>query len=277
MITLADLKTGQAVRPPRIILLGVEKIGKTTFACGSQFENGEMTNVGLNSPVVIPVKGEEGADSLNVPLFPVCNSPSNLMESLGALYQEDHDFKTVVLDSASALNPLIMDAVCQEFKVDNIRKVPGFRTGEASILAHWRDLLSGLDALREEKNMASIIIGHIKVKKFKNPEGDDWDCFDFDLEHPEIAELLKRWADLILFANTKVIVKKEGEDTKFSKAKKRGIDATGGARFLYTQKRPAHPGGGRGIYGKLPYEIPLDWASFENAVGEIINGGENNE
>jgi hypothetical protein len=85
-----------------------------------------------------------------------------------------------------------------------------------------------------------------------------------------VSELLKRWADVILFCNTKVSVKKEGEDTTFSKAKKRGYDLTHGQRFLYTQKRPAHPGGGRGIYGSLAYELPLSWTAFEEAVAELM-------
>ena len=54
------------------------------------------------------------------------------------------------------------------------------------------------------------------------------------------------------------------------KEKKRGIDTTGGQRFLFTQKRPAHPGGGRGIYGRLPYELPLDWSIFEKAIADAM-------
>jgi hypothetical protein len=264
---LADIKTESIIRAPRMLILGVEGIGKTSFACGTRFEDGISAEVGINKPVLIPCKGEEGADSIGVPMFPTCNSPSDLMDALESLYG-DHDFQTVVLDSASALGPLVCDSVCESFGVDNVRKVPGFRTGEAAILNIWREILDALDGLRNQKNMASMIIGHVKIKKHKNPEGDDYDKYDMDLEHQDVVELLKRWADVILFANTKVVVKKEGEDTKFSTAKKRGIDTTGGKRFVYTQQRPSHPGKGRGVFGKLPYELPLDWAEFEKAVAE---------
>lgn len=269
-MNLASISSGAETRAPRIILLGTEKIGKTTFACGSQVEAGKVVKYGLNNPVVLAVRGEEGSDDIPVPKFPVANTFDDVMEGIGALYEEDHQYRTTVIDSASSLAPLISDTVCANFKVDNIRKVPGFRTGEAAILGHWREILDGLDALRNGKNMASIIIGHVKVKKFKNPEGDDWDQYDFDLEHTEVAELLKRWADVILFCNTKVIVRKEGEDSKFATAKRRGIEGAQGTRFLYTQKRPAHPGGGRGVYGLLPYELPLDWASFEAAMADVM-------
>jgi hypothetical protein len=111
--------------------------------------------------------------------------------------------------------------------------------------------------------MASIVIGHVKVKRFDDPAGPSYDQYQFDL-NDRAANLLYRWADVILFANTKVIVKTE--DAGFGKEKGRGIDITGGARFLYTQKRPSHPGGGRGVFGQLPYELPLSWSNLMDAV-----------
>ena len=269
-ISLASIKKETSVRAPRIVLIGCEKIGKTTFACGSRFEDGVLVETGLNSPVVIPMKGEEGADSLDVAKFPTVDTYDDLIGSLKALAEEDHEYKAAVLDSASALHPLIIDDVCAEFTVRNIRKVPGFRTGEAAVMNRWRRILDTLDYLRNEKNMMSILIGHAKVRKFKNPEGDDFDQYELDVEHADIGELIKRWADLILFANTKVVVKIEGEDHGVVRAKRRGQDSYQGQRFLFTQKKPAHPGGGRGVYGRLPYELPLDWAAFENAVAAAL-------
>ena len=262
---IKSLSAEAVIKAPRIVVIGTEKIGKTTFSCGSRIVNGKVAEVGLNSPVVISVKGEEGADGLAVSKFPVAQTLDDVMSAIGSLYNEEHEFKTVVLDSASAVGPIISDSVCEEFSVANVRKVPGFRTGEAATQLRWRNILSGLTALRDEKNMSSIVIGHVKVKPFKNPEGENYDTYDFDLE-AEASEMLKRWADLILFCNTKVVVRKEGEDTTYTKAKKRGVDASNGQRFLYTQKRPSHPGGGRGIFGALPYELPLDWAAFQEAI-----------
>jgi len=268
-MSLESISAEKANKAPRIIVLGVEKIGKTTFSAGSKFVDGHMTDIGLNSPIIIPIKGEEGADALAVPKFPACETLDQVLECIGTLFASDHEYSTIVIDSASALGPLIQDDVCEEFGVNNIRKVPGFRTGECAVLQRWRSVLAGLDALREEKGMASIIIGHVRVKKHKNPEGDDWDCYDFDMDMGE-ADEIKRWADVILFCNTKVQVKVDGEDTKFSKAKKIGRDVYQGQRFFYTHKNPAHPGGGRGIYGHLPDGLPLDWATFEAAVAQAM-------
>lgn len=266
---LNSIKVRTDLRAPRILLIGVEKIGKTCFACGCHFdENGKMAEQGLNNPVVIPVKGEEGIDGLEVPSFPTVQTFGNLLECTGALYEEN-DYGFVVYDSASSIQPLIVQDVCEEFNVNNVRKVPGFRTGEAAVEVRWRNFLNGIDGLRNNHNKGCVMICHTRIKKHKNPEGDDYDKYDVDLEN-DAAEMLKRWADVILFCNSKVTVKVDGKDGNFSTAKRTGKDITGGKRFLYTQHRPAHPGGGRGVYGMLPYELPLDWVAFQDAVAAVV-------
>jgi len=250
---LDSITRGSTCRPPRIILLGVEKIGKSTFASGS------------DAPIFLPIKGEEGIDDLDVAQFPTANTLHDTLTALRTLQTEPHEYGTVVIDSVSALEALVHADVCQENgNVDSIEKVGGgYAKGYTESLSRWRHITEWLDALRTMRNMASIIVGHVTVKRFDDPAGDSYDQYQFDI-HGKAANLLYRWADVILFANTKVVVKKE--DVGFNKEKARGIDVTGGARFLYTQKRPAHPGGGRGAYGRLPYELPLDWNSFMDAV-----------
>jgi hypothetical protein len=267
-LSLASISAEARIQAPRIILLGVEKIGKTTFSAGSRIEKGVLAETGINSPVIIPVRGEEGADDLAVAKFPTAQSYESVLEALGSLYSEKHDYRTAVLDSASALEPLIFDAVCSAANARGIEKVGGgYGKGYIEALALWRGVLAGLDALRAERNMASIIIGHVKVKRFDDPAGESYDQYQFDINE-RTANMLFRWADVILFANTKVAVKTE--EVGGFKDKKRGVDVTGGARYLFTQKRPAHPGGGRGVYGRLPYELPLDWSAFEAAVAAAV-------
>ena len=85
-----DLKsiTSEArVRAPRIILLGVEKIGKSTFAAGA------------DNPIFLPIKGEEGIDEIPVPQVPTCNSTADVSGWLCTFGREEHSHQTVVIDS----------------------------------------------------------------------------------------------------------------------------------------------------------------------------------
>lgn len=249
---LAAISSERVLRPPRIIVLGIQKIGKSTFAADSI------------RPFVVQVKGEEGVDDMAVAKTPVCQSYDDVVGWWQTLRTQEHNYGTVVLDSASAFEPLVHAKTCQmNGNAESIEKVNGgYGKGYTEALKYWRLATEYLDCLRNEKGMASIIIGHVRTKRFDDPCGDSYDQYEWDI-HKTASSWLYKWADLIMFCNTKVIVRKE--EVGFNKEKARGMDLTG-ARFLFTQNRPAHPGGGRGVFGRLPYELPLSWAAFCEAV-----------
>jgi hypothetical protein len=244
-------------------MLGEEKIGKSTFAASS------------NNPIFIPVKGEEGIDDLTVDQFPTCLSHYDVISCLQSLHTQEHNFGTVCIDSSTSYEPLIWDAVCREHggkdgaAVNTIEEVlGGYHKGYTVALNYWRAMTEWLDALRSDRNMASILIGHVKIKRFDDPtSGASYDQFQWALD-AKAANLLFCWADVILFARTKTAVAKE--DVGFNKKVARGVDTGGGNRFLFTKKTPAHPGGGRGVYGRLPDELPLSWEAFTQAVATAL-------
>lgn len=250
-LNLQSISTSATIKSPRTVLLGVEKIGKTTFA--SQHP----------SPIFIPITGETGLDYLEAARFPAAQTHADVMEALRVLYHEDHPYKTVVIDSASAIEPLIFDATCKEHGVASIEKVGGgYGKGYVEALKYWRELCTALDFLRDDKGIGCVLIGHVKCKEFNDPESDPYTCYWWDVD-TRAANLVYRWCDVLLFANYKrAIVSKS--DAGFNKQVARATST--GQRCLYTQKRPAHPGGGRGVYGQLPYEIPLGYSEWQKAI-----------
>ena len=246
---ISQLEHFPILRPPRGLVIGMPKIGKTTFAAGAP------------DPVFIPVKGEEGADDLAVARFPTCHTFAEVMDALRSLREQKHAFSTVVIDSVSTLEPLIWEAVCRAEGVDSIEKVGGgFGKGYIEAVVRWRELMDLLDALRAQ-DMASILIGHVTVRTFADPTSENYDQYQLDLNRHAAAALM-RWSDCILFANSRALIRKE--EAGFNKTTRKAVLRE--ERCLFTQKRPAHPGGGRGVYGRLPYELPLSWAAFEEAI-----------
>ncbi len=249
-INLSSISRITANLTPRIVLAGVEGIGKSTWAAGS------------DNPIFIPMKGERGIDNIRpAPMaFPACQTFDELMEALQSLYTEAHDFKTVVLDSGSALEPIIWEKVCQSGGVDSIEKYEkGYGKGYVEAAKYWRQIMEGLDYLRDDKQMGSIIICHVKTKDFNDPETDPYATYMVDLNE-KAANALFRWSDAVLFANYKKAIVSE-KDAGFNKQVRRAIGT--GKRVLYTEKRPAHPGKNR--FG-LPYELELDYSKFKEAV-----------
>jgi hypothetical protein len=258
MYDLNQISEEVCVRAPRIILLGVEKIGKSTFAAGA------------DNPIFLPIKGEEGIDDLKVAKTPVCNTSQDVMGWLWGLGEQEHLHQTVVIDSMSALESVVHAEICQKSNAESINEGPlSYGVGTDGALNVWQQIAETLDALRTHKGMASILIGHIKIKRFDDPNGESYDQYQWDV-HQKAASFLYRWADSILFCNTKVVVKEEQLGFHKANVKKRGVEVAPGSRFLYTQKRPAHPGGGRGAYGRLPYELPLGWDHFRDAVAAAM-------
>jgi len=265
---LSQLQTERVFLAPRIVLLGTHKIGKSTFATSAP------------NPIVIPVKGEEGVDDLignGVQATPTCESIGEVIQWLYALYSGDHDRQTVVIDSTSALQPLLWDETIRRWNAGKEEKQKeaisvetiggGYGKGFNEALVEWRLLTEALDALRRDRNMTSILIGHVIVKQVTDPMLGVFDAFEWDIDR-RAANMLYRWSDCILFAKSKAAVKKE--DKGFGTDAKRAVDLGGGARYLFTQDRPSHPGGGRGVYGRIPYELPLNWGSFMSAVAAIV-------
>lgn len=251
---LSAISDELVMRPPRAVVLGSEKVGKSTYAAGAEL------------PLFLPIKGEEGLDGIKVPKTPVCNTSRDVFGWFRFLHEEEHSFQTVVIDSTSTLELLLHAEICSEAGASSINEGSlSFGTGTDRALSIWQQITGWLDALRSHRGMASVLIGHIRIKRADNPDGESYDQYQWDIHH-KAASLLNRWADCILFCNRKVVVQHEKLGFHKDNIKKRGIEIEPDGRFLYTQKRPSHPGGGRGIYGQLPYELLLSWSHWRDAV-----------
>jgi hypothetical protein len=244
-ISLSSIQKETEPRPPRIILLGTEKIGKSTFGASA------------DAPIFLPIAGEEGIDYLNVPKFPTLKNFTEVMEALTALKTQKHDYGTLVIDSFSALEKHVWNEVVKrDAKATDIANAAGgFHQGYIVALKYWDKIATILDEIRNEKGMIIIIIGHVIIRSANLPGQEQHDTYEWSI-HKKAADLFYRWADSILFANKKVIVSKDGK----------AQDAYNGARILYTQKDPTHPGGGRGPYGHLPDQLPFTWEAYMGAI-----------
>jgi len=240
MLELNKLKKDKQVRPPLVTIYGRPKVGKTTFA------------VSAPSPIVLAI--EEGLDGVECVSTKI-KTYQDMIDAITALHEQDHEFKTVVIDSADWLESLIHTQVAEEQGVKSIEDI-GYGKGYVLSLNLWREVLSGLESLRNKKGMVVIVIAHDHVKRYDDPMHESYDRYELKL-HAKAGALLTEWSDCILFATNKVHTRKEdaGFNKKIAKAKD-------GGRVLYTTETPAFVAGNR--YG-LPEELPLAWSEFEEA------------
>ncbi len=256
MASLDQIQTGAVILPPRINLWGTEKVGKSEFAAG------------FPKPVFIPVKGETGLDEIAVGKFPAAESYADILDSLDELIEKEHTFKTVVIDSISTMVPLLEKYAVLTEKADSLQKLGGGYGNQEAVLKKYLSLLlERLDYMRTDLNMTVILVGHIKAspRTINDPLTEPYDAWKVDVRD-SLLDQVNRWADCILFADFEKHVKMVQEEDKRA-GKKKIVHASGlDKRVLYCQKRPGHPGGGRGVYGRLPYKLDLSYDAFAAAV-----------
>ena len=242
-ISLASLRRGGDARPPRILTYGTAGIGKTTFA--------------TEAPNPIVVQTEDGLGSIDVPTFGMLRSFDEVMQAIGSLYDEEHAFQTVVVDSLDWLEPLNWQHTAEANGWKDIEQ-PGYGKGYVAALDAWRAFLDGINGLRDDRGMAVILIAHADIRRFDSPETEPYDRYQPKL-HARAAALVQEHVDAVLFANYRITTLKS--DAGFGKKVVRGV--TGGDRLLHTVERPAFLAKNR--FG-LPESLALDWPTLAAGI-----------
>lgn len=244
MITLQNVTKGGKKLPVRIVAYGTDGIGKSTFAADSI------------RPIFVCT--EDGATRLDVPQFPKCEKWEDIFDCLRALAQEKHDYKTVVIDTLDWAQHLAIEYIIRtEYEGDG-GKFDAYGSGYKILMREWRKLLSAVDFLRTRCDMESILLLHATIRPFSNPMGDNYDIYKaslVDSPSTSIWGLTKEWADLVLFLNVEVRVKKASP--KSSKGKGVMIQT----RYIYTKPSAAYDAKVRAGWD-LPDRIELNYKRF---------------
>lgn len=240
-MTLASVIKGRIQKPVRVTIYGGAGVGKTTF--------------GASAPSPIFLGAEDGTAQLDVARFPKPETLADVFEAIRTLTEEQHEFKTLALDSLDWLEPVIWKHVTDQAGVEYIEQVGGgYGKGYTAAVDHWRRILSALERLQAAKGMHVVLIAHGHVKKFANPEGEDFDRHQMKL-NDKAAGLVKEWSDALLFARHEVLAHED------KKKRVRGIST--GARIIHTTERAAFDAKNR---YSLPETLPLSWTDFVAAV-----------
>jgi hypothetical protein len=243
MKTLADIHPTTATLPPRLLIHGLEGTGKTTLAA--------------RFPKPVFLQTEDGTPgALELASFGPLEDLNGVREAITALGNETNGFRTLVLDSIDALEPLIWSAVCRERGWSSI-EAPGYGRGYVETDAAWRDLLAGLDWLRRIRAMTIVLIAHSAVETINDPRAPSYTSYQLRV-HKRARALLQDWVDAIGFLATDVAIK--NEDIGFGRKR---VRADGGSqRYLHFEARPAFTAKSRyALPAKMPVPLDFDFAN----------------
>jgi hypothetical protein len=248
MSLIDRIKKGPAYKPRRILLYGVEGIGKSTWASQA------AKNIFLCAENGLP-ESLNHVDRINVASF------KDLLAAIQALRDEKHDFKTVTIDTFDWLEPLLYAYICDRDGQPNIEDY-GYGKGYTAAQQELRSLLAQLERLAEDRQMDVIILAHAMIKTFNNPSGDNFDRYIMK-GNDKLSGLLKEWATAVLFARYEVFTKKAGKQDVKAKA-------FGEARVIHTTWCAAWDA--KNHYS-LPETMPLNYDEFDATIQRNLAGG----
>ncbi len=250
------IKTRKAIlnKPPRVIIFGTEGVGKSNFM------------VNADKPVIISL--EDRVDHLkrqDGQEFDIADLRTwdEVRAYVKSLIVDDHDFKSLGIDSLDWLEKLCHAKIIGSSEKDIIRVNGGYSAGLRESEKLHRELISDLSILRDKKGMAVVCTAHYQVKEEKNPEAaKDYDTFQIKLDE-RVSSLWREWADAILFARFNTYVK-NNDDSKKGKA------FTDHERSVYASKQAFCQA--KNVYGMPLTAMPFG-ENFWNDFSEYVKRG----
>lgn len=236
-----EINEGKIATAQKVVLYGVEGVGKSTFA--SKFPE----------PLFIDLEGS--TNNMNVKRLEPPQSWTVLLQQLDWI-KNTKPCKTVVIDTADYAE----ENLCKPHVVSTrpnangqfVKNIEayGYGAGYKHLGEVWgKDFLNKCTEV-VDSGINVVIIAHAMQRKVELPdEMGAYDRYELKLEK-KTAALTKEWADLLLFMNykTEVITIKDGMKTT-----KKG---QGQARKMYADHHAAYDAKNR---FSLPEEMDLDY------------------
>lgn len=240
-LSLPGLKKLKTAVAPIALFYGVPGVGKTSLA--AEFPDS----------VWLQFDGEQAPVGIELDGWSDVKTYEEVVTAIGALVNEEHEFKTLVVDSLSTLEKAVWAETCRRKGWQSIESVD-FGKGYVEAENVWREILSGLLALRGERKMTVILLGHTEIVRFPSPTTDPYDRYNVAV-HKRARALIEASVDLIGFINYRMTLKKV--ESGFNKVTTHGEG--GGQRLIFVEERP-------GFTAKNRFNMPPE-ITFKRGAG----------
>lgn len=236
MSILSQVQTGKKIGPPRAVIYGAPKSGKTTLIAS-------IPNV-----VMIPL--EEGQGTLDYARTPQPTDYEMLIETLRELATTEHPYKAVGIDALTGVEDLIREKVINDEFDGSMDKFMAYHKGFAYCARVWVEFCKELDAVR--RNGLSVwCAAHEKLETIDDVSTGSYSRMAPSL-HKDALAVVTKWSDIIGFIDIERFATDKG--SKDAQRKTRTARTTG-VRQLIVEDTGSHMAGNR--YGlESPIELP---------------------
>lgn len=231
-----EIIKGKIQKAQKVVIYGPEGIGKSTFA--SQFPD----------PLFIDTEGS--TYHMDVARFPKPTSWAMIKEQVLHIKNNPGICKTIVIDTADWAETLCIEQIIAGAQLKGIEDF-GYGKGYTYVAEEFGRFLNALQDITDQ-GINVVITAHAQMRKFEQPdELGAYDRWELKLGRKSAA-LIKEWADMLLFANYKILVINV-DNQGAAKGKNK---AQGGKRVMYTTHHVAWDAKNRhGLADELPFEF----------------------
>jgi hypothetical protein len=233
----------EETKKPLVVVYGPSGVGKTSLAASAK------------DPVFIQT--EDGAGELKLKTLKkgIFSSFEEVMGALRYLYTNPDNFETVVVDTIDHFEPLVWDYVCRKNKWDSIEQ-PGYGRGYIECDLAWREFISALIKIRDNKNKSIILLAHEIVRTVNDPMAEPYDAHELKL-HKRAVAYIKEKSDMIGLLKNRAIADSKGK----------GKGGTTPTLFV----RPSAAFTAKTRYTEMPSYIDIDLENGWSAVAKYIS------
>jgi AAA domain len=228
-----------ADRPVIVTICGDSGMGKTTLAA--------------TFPKPIVIRAEDGLQAIPAShrpdAFPVLPDTTELWEQLKGLINEEHDYKTLIIDSVTALERMFAQHV-----VETDPKGPrgiqqalgGYGAGRDAVASMHARIRKAAGVLADKKGMNTVFIAHADTQKIEPPDDDAYMRYTLRLHEKSMPAYVDD-VDVVGFLKLETFTTGDGE-------KKKAI--SDGTRILICHATAANVSKNRyGISEALPVQL----------------------
>jgi len=266
---LSTIQQGPAKAGQRIVIAGVEKVGKTTLACGA--------------PRALLIPLEAGFASMTIPRTARLETLEQVFQTCEEIGYYAHNgqlpYQTIVWDSGTALEQLIHDATLRT-DPNYMKKNTKALTMEAALGGYgkaysYANELFGrftnyCDRLAFGYGINIVITCHAFASRIVDPTSGEYDTWDLLLHSPKNnknygkREMMTQWADMVAFMYEPVHVIINDKS-----AISRAVTQNRG-RVIGVDRTPMYVAGNRyGISGEIPIPAQGGWNYLADPIYKV--------
>lgn len=205
MNDLSQLMLPDAKKPKLFTFVGEGGMGKTTLAAMfpdpvmSRTEDGSMSIAGSNTA-----------------LFPLAQSSDDILDNISALIEQEHNFKTYIIDSITQLNTMIeAEVIASDPKHPKSlnQALGGYGAGHGAVSERHRVIRQACGVLSQTKNMNIIFIAHADSEQVDLPDSEPYSRYTIRMNKKSVGHYSDN-VDCVAFLKLKKFLKGDTDNKK---------------------------------------------------------------